>query len=107
MRRLVWAFAGRTYHIVGNLMSRLNYVVVFYTKTEFKSLRNSQSSTVYEWSLCYSANFESAEILKYPFVVEKISMFDTDIKSCSTFTSQQPRISVLGLTDMHKSPIAR
>ena len=23
MRRLVWAFAGRTYHIVGNLMSRL------------------------------------------------------------------------------------
>ena len=24
--RLVWAFAGRTYHIVGNLMSRLKYV---------------------------------------------------------------------------------
>ena len=24
MRRLVWAFDGRTYHIVGNLMSRLN-----------------------------------------------------------------------------------
>ena len=23
MRRLVWEFAGRTYHIVGNLMSRL------------------------------------------------------------------------------------
>ena len=27
MRRLVWAFACRTYHIVGNLLSRLNYVV--------------------------------------------------------------------------------
>ena len=26
MRRLVWAFAGRTYLIVGNLMSRLKYV---------------------------------------------------------------------------------
>ena len=25
MRRLVWGFAGRTYHIVGNLMPRLNY----------------------------------------------------------------------------------
>ena len=25
MRRLVWAFAGRIYHIVGNLMPRLNY----------------------------------------------------------------------------------
>ena len=25
MRRLVWAFAGRTYHIDGNLMSWLNY----------------------------------------------------------------------------------
>ena len=29
MRRLVWAFTGRTYHIVGNLMSRLNYVFVY------------------------------------------------------------------------------
>ena len=26
MRRLVWAFAGRTYQIVGNLMPGLNYV---------------------------------------------------------------------------------
>ena len=25
MRRLIWAFAGRTYHIAGNLMSRLIY----------------------------------------------------------------------------------
>ena len=25
MRRQIWGFAGRTYHIVGNLMSRLNY----------------------------------------------------------------------------------
>ena len=27
MRRLIRGFAGRTYHIVGNLMSRLNYVL--------------------------------------------------------------------------------
>ena len=27
MRRLIWGFAGRTYHITGNLMSRLMYVV--------------------------------------------------------------------------------
>ena len=28
MRRLIWGFAGRTYHIFGNLMSRLNYSVL-------------------------------------------------------------------------------
>ena len=27
LRRLTWGFAGRTYHIVGNLMSRLIYVL--------------------------------------------------------------------------------
>ena len=27
MRRLIWGFAGRTHHIVGNLMLRLNYVL--------------------------------------------------------------------------------
>ena len=26
MRRLLWGFSGHTYHIVGNLMSRLNYL---------------------------------------------------------------------------------
>ena len=26
MRRLVWPFASRTYHIVGNLMSQLKYI---------------------------------------------------------------------------------
>ena len=25
MRRLIWGFAGRTYHIVGNLMHWLNF----------------------------------------------------------------------------------
>ena len=28
MRRLLWGFAGRTYHIVGNLMSRLKIFVL-------------------------------------------------------------------------------
>ena len=27
MRMLIWGFAGPTYHIVGNLMSRLNYIL--------------------------------------------------------------------------------
>ena len=27
MRRLIRAFAGRTYHIVGNLMSELNFLI--------------------------------------------------------------------------------
>ena len=27
MRRLIWGFDGRTYHIVGNLVLRLNYVL--------------------------------------------------------------------------------
>ena len=27
MRRLIWGFAGRTYHIVGNLVSRLIYEI--------------------------------------------------------------------------------
>ena len=30
MRRLVWAFTGRTYHIVGNLVSRLIFVLLVY-----------------------------------------------------------------------------
>ena len=30
MRRLVGAFAGRTYHIVGNLMSQLNYSIFIF-----------------------------------------------------------------------------
>ena len=29
MRRLIWGFAGRTYHIVGNLMSQLISNVLF------------------------------------------------------------------------------
>ena len=29
MRRLIWGFAGRTYHIVGNLMHWLIYVYVY------------------------------------------------------------------------------
>ena len=33
MRRLVRAFGGRTYHIVGNLMSRLKYLAVW-SKTD-------------------------------------------------------------------------
>ena len=30
MRRLIWDFAGRTYHIVGNLMSRLTCIIKSY-----------------------------------------------------------------------------
>ena len=34
MRRLVWAFAGRTYHIVGNLMPRIKDQAVEQLKNE-------------------------------------------------------------------------
>ena len=34
MRRLIWAFAGRTYHIVGNLMSRLILSAWYYNILE-------------------------------------------------------------------------
>ena len=27
MRRLIWGFAGPTYQIVGNIMSRLTYII--------------------------------------------------------------------------------
>ena len=28
MRKLIWAFAGGIYHIVGNLMSRLKFIII-------------------------------------------------------------------------------
>ena len=50
MRRLVWAFVGRTYHIVGSLMSRLIYAntcsewikyFVFFKKKHFSRIYRS------------------------------------------------------------------
>ena len=42
MHRLIWGFAGRTYHIVGNLMPRLIYLL--YSKTCVKQpLENRQN----------------------------------------------------------------
>ena len=40
MRRLIWGFAGRTYHIVGNLMSRLSH-----------KFQLSPTGTSLQWSL--------------------------------------------------------
>ena len=44
MCRLIWGFTGRTYFIVGNLMSRLNYVKV--QKSYSKSLIHSKRTLV-------------------------------------------------------------
>ena len=42
MRRLIWGFAGRTYHIVGNFMSRLNFLYLgWYKFTIACKLRSS------------------------------------------------------------------
>ena len=44
MRRLIWGFAGRTYHIVGNLMSQLNN----FFKLEMCP-RDTHSSPLQKW----------------------------------------------------------
>ena len=38
MRRLIWGFAGRTYHIVGNLLSWLNYSLWVYLGRLYNNL---------------------------------------------------------------------
>ena len=45
MRRLIWGFAGRTYHIVGNLMSRLN----LYFQNIWKTAMNQSGSCNQLW----------------------------------------------------------
>ena len=45
MRRLVWAFAGRTYHIVGNLMSQLT---IKYLLTYLNGIHNYVILTITE-----------------------------------------------------------
>ena len=42
MRRLVWDFAGRTYHIVGNFMSWLNYIMDHLYKPSFSLHKEAQ-----------------------------------------------------------------
>ena len=42
MRRLIWGFAGRTYHIVGNLMHWLNYKEWFSCIEPFWNAWNQQ-----------------------------------------------------------------
>ena len=48
MRRLIWGFAGRTYHIVKILLSRLNFVPLFWVVS--KRILNLNSEHVF--SLC-------------------------------------------------------
>ena len=43
MRRLIWGFAGRTYHIVGNLMHWLIWLILDYTPIE-------DHSTILYWN---------------------------------------------------------
>ena len=46
MRMLIWGFAGRTYHIVGNLMSQLKYnKVEFYYKNTSYTIIKLQNTT--------------------------------------------------------------
>ena len=52
MRRLIWGFAGRTYHIVGNLMSRL---ICEYSKTATHCVKRpltKRSKIVFKTDYC-------------------------------------------------------
>ena len=68
MRRLVWAFAGRTYHIVGNLMPRLKY--------KFYIIENHGNAS----SIIHLFNHIPAEwtILLYPlFNLNQVPLYDS------------------------------
>ena len=61
MSWLVWAFAGRTYHIVGNLMSQLKYVWIDRFNVIDKC--DEIDSRCYEWQLCCDRQFAFNRIL--------------------------------------------
>ena len=53
MRRLVWAFAGRTYHIVGYLMSWLNLVIHHVSADLARKINFSRPMVVLrQWLFC-------------------------------------------------------
>ena len=62
MRRLVWVFAGRTYHIVGNLMSQLKcclfchllrcFRIIFEKQYGFRSDCSCKSSLIWVHTVC-------------------------------------------------------
>ena len=47
MRRLIWGFAGPTHHIVGNLMSRLNYIL-----SSHRTQSRMFAYTINSWYAC-------------------------------------------------------
>ena len=52
MRRLVWAFAGRTYHIVGNFMSRLNNIFEYYVSNRNSNILIQSKTKTNNLSWC-------------------------------------------------------
>ena len=62
MRRLIWGFVGRTYHIVGNLDSWLNYTVF-----AFLALKHSQESA--DSTFSYYMNVYPVYLLGWTFKV--------------------------------------
>ena len=50
MRRLIWGFAGLTYHIVGNLMSRLNHIYVNKQVRDFLKISRFNLFDQQNWS---------------------------------------------------------
>ena len=74
MHRLIWAFAGRTYHIVGNLMSRLIYTEQYnlsyfsWRCFNFSYLEEGHIVTISTkllWSLALDAVFLHTFIINY------------------------------------------
>ena len=72
IRRLVWAIAGRTYHIVGNLLSQL--IIFFYSASSISKyqevlvLKLIQRHSIFFLTLCmlviFSCFWSSAELLQ-------------------------------------------
>ena len=68
MRRLIWGFAGRTYHIVENLMHWLK-------------------------SVCASAQSDQSPSFQNIYILRAVALNETNISSCLHFSMQNIEMS--------------
>ena len=75
MRRLVWAFAGRTYHIVGNL----TYYIKFYSSYEmyFTTKRKWIGAESYGWLSAFCVHSNQTYKLIVVFGIEGLLVRDS------------------------------
>ena len=84
MRRLIWGFAGRTYHIVGNLMLRLIYLFFVWIcqqpcmLTDLIWFGASISETLFHWDVTqHYAKFPSTKIYNTNIIMSQCIWFPT------------------------------